>query len=154
MKVKVNGITLNVVLEGDEKAPPVLLLHGFPDSSKLWAGQVPTLLLATSITNFSSFWNLSYAMYHAQAAEPPLAMTGMPKVYHDLHGNFGINEQQSSLKSGHMQIKPLIGAGYRVIVPDLRGFGESDAPKETSAYRMQNGVDDMVTLLDELKVDK
>ena len=40
MKVKVNDITLNVLLEGDEQAPPVLLLHGFPDSSKMWTGQV------------------------------------------------------------------------------------------------------------------
>ncbi len=42
MKLKVNDITLNVLVEGDDKAPPVLLLHGFPDSSKLWTGQVPT----------------------------------------------------------------------------------------------------------------
>ena len=42
MKLKVNGVTLNVLVEGDDQAPPVLLLHGFPDSSKLWTGQVPT----------------------------------------------------------------------------------------------------------------
>ena len=40
MKLSVNDVTLNVVVEGDERAPPVLLLHGFPDSSKLWSGQV------------------------------------------------------------------------------------------------------------------
>ena len=40
MKVKVNDVNLHVLVEGDEQAPPVLLLHGFPDSSKLWSGQV------------------------------------------------------------------------------------------------------------------
>ena len=39
MKFRVNDVTLSVVMEGDERAPPVLLLHGFPDSSKLWSGQ-------------------------------------------------------------------------------------------------------------------
>ena len=53
-----------------------------------------------------------------------------------------------------MQMKPLLDAGYRVIVPDLRGFGDSDAPAATSAYAMKNSVDDMIVLLDQLKIDK
>ena len=53
-----------------------------------------------------------------------------------------------------MQMKPLLDAGYRVIVPDLRGFGDSDAPAETSAYAMKELADDMVALLDQLKIDK
>ncbi len=35
-----------------------------------------------------------------------------------------------------------------------RGFGESEAPTETSAYKMANGISDVTALLDELKVDK
>ena len=53
-----------------------------------------------------------------------------------------------------MQMKPLLDAGYRIIVPDLRGFGDSDAPAPTSAYAMKNSVDDMINLLDQLKIDK
>lgn len=37
-----DGITLSVGDEGD--GPPVLLLHGFPDSSQLWRHQVPALV--------------------------------------------------------------------------------------------------------------
>jgi pimeloyl-ACP methyl ester carboxylesterase len=39
-----DGVTLAVLDEGD--GPPVLLLHGFPDSSYLWRHQVPALVEA------------------------------------------------------------------------------------------------------------
>jgi len=34
------------------------------------------------------------------------------------------------------QIPALVDAGLRVIVPDLRGFGESDKPLEVEAYAL------------------
>jgi pimeloyl-ACP methyl ester carboxylesterase len=34
------------------------------------------------------------------------------------------------------QIPVLTEAGYRVIVPDLRGFGASDRPADVDAYRL------------------
>jgi pimeloyl-ACP methyl ester carboxylesterase len=37
----VNGLSLHVEVSGE--GPPVLLLHGFPDSSDLWRHQVPAL---------------------------------------------------------------------------------------------------------------
>ena len=42
MKVETNGITLDVTTEGDGDA--VLLLHGWPDSHRLWKHQIPTLV--------------------------------------------------------------------------------------------------------------
>ena len=30
------GITMNVALAGPEDAPPVILLHGFPESHRTW----------------------------------------------------------------------------------------------------------------------
>jgi pimeloyl-ACP methyl ester carboxylesterase len=41
-RVAGNGITLAVLDEGE--GPAVLLLHGFPDSSRLWRHQVPALV--------------------------------------------------------------------------------------------------------------
>lgn len=52
------------------------------------------------------------------------------------------------------QIPALVAAGYRVIAPDLRGCGLSDAPAQTSAYRVENLVADLKALLDELGVAK
>lgn len=36
------------------------------------------------------------------------------------------------------QISALVGMGYRVWVPDLRGYNTSDAPQKVSEYRMSN----------------
>ena len=37
------GVTLNVALAGPEKAPPVILLHGFPESHRTWRELMPLL---------------------------------------------------------------------------------------------------------------
>jgi pimeloyl-ACP methyl ester carboxylesterase len=41
-RVRVADVNLHVVDEGS--GPPVLLLHGFPDSSRLWRHQIPALV--------------------------------------------------------------------------------------------------------------
>lgn len=37
------GVTLNVAVAGPEGAPPVILLHGFPESHRTWRGVAPLL---------------------------------------------------------------------------------------------------------------
>src|SRR3954453_3861966 len=83
-----DGIELAVADEGE--GPPVLLIHGFPDSSHVWRHQA----------------------------------------------------------------RALVDAGYRAIVPDLRGFGGSDRPLEVSAYGVRHSVADMVAVLDALGVER
>src|SRR5262245_24725064 len=87
-KIAVNGIELHVHEAG--AGIPVLLLHGFPDSSSLWRYQVPAL----------------------------------------------------------------VAAGHRVIVPDLRGFGESSKPTDQAAYQLPVVLGDAVGLLDALGVPR
>jgi len=52
------------------------------------------------------------------------------------------------------QIAPLADAGYRVIVPDQRGYGRSDAPEPIEAYDIHNLTGDLIGLLDETGHDK
>jgi pimeloyl-ACP methyl ester carboxylesterase len=49
-------------------------------------------------------------------------------------------------------IPSLVASGYRVIAPDLRGFGETEAPVGVAHYRIETVVRDAVALLDELDV--
>jgi len=83
-----DGLSLEVHDEGE--GTPVVLLHGFPDSSYLWRNQVPAL--------------------HA--------------------------------------------AGFRTIVPDLRGFGESDKPQEVERYRIATIAADVAAILDAVGVER
>jgi pimeloyl-ACP methyl ester carboxylesterase len=88
MRIRGDGIELEVHDEGDAGGPPVLLVHGFPDSSYLWRHQV----------------------------------------------------------------EALTSAGLRAIVPDMRGFGESDKPSDVEDYRLTRAVADLVAILDALEV--
>jgi len=52
------------------------------------------------------------------------------------------------------QIAPLVRAGYRVLAPDLRGYGQTDAPQAVSAYRLEHVCADMLALLDVLAIER
>ena len=50
------------------------------------------------------------------------------------------------------QIPALAAAGFRVLVPDMRGYGRSDRPQAIEAYTQLHIVGDMVGLLDALEI--
>lgn len=52
------------------------------------------------------------------------------------------------------QVPALVEAGFCVIVPDLRGCGDSAVPPRVSDYRLEQLVADLVALLDRLGVDR
>jgi len=81
MRVDSGGV--NIAYEVTGEGAPVILLHGFPDSGRLWRHQVPALA----------------------------------------------------------------GAGFQVIVPDLRGYGASDKPAEMQAYRRELLVGDVLAVM-------
>ena len=83
MRANSNGIGIEYEVTGEGR--PVILLHGFPDSGRLWRHQVPALS----------------------------------------------------------------EAGFKVIVPDLRGYAASDKPEEVAAYRMNLLVSDVLAVLDD-----
>lgn len=52
------------------------------------------------------------------------------------------------------QVGPLVEAGYRAVVPDLRGFGESDRPQEVEAYFLPELLGDLRAVLDHLDAER
>ena len=52
------------------------------------------------------------------------------------------------------QLTALAAAGYRVIAPDMRGYGRSDRPAAPQDYDRRHTVADMVGILDALGIDE
>jgi pimeloyl-ACP methyl ester carboxylesterase len=59
-----------------------------------------------------------------------------------------------SSHSWRHQIEPLTAAGWRVLVPDQRGYAGSSAPDSVEAYRADHLSDDIAALLDAVEVDQ
>ncbi|MEE6163413.1 MULTISPECIES: alpha/beta fold hydrolase [unclassified Mycolicibacterium] len=51
------------------------------------------------------------------------------------------------------QLRALAEVGYRVVAPDMRGYGHSWAPHDTQAYALRHLVADLTALLDSLNRD-
>lgn len=88
MRTEVDGVGIETEVTGEGR--PVVLLHGFPDSGRLWRNQVPALA----------------------------------------------------------------DAGFKVIVPDLRGYGRSDKPAEAEAYSIPFLAGDVLGVLDRLGIER
>lgn len=88
MRVDVNGTGIEVAVQGEGR--PVVLLHGFPDTGRLWRNQAPVLA----------------------------------------------------------------GAGFRVIVPDLRGYGGSDKPADVESYAIPFLAGDVLGVLDHFGIER
>ena len=52
------------------------------------------------------------------------------------------------------QVPALAGAGFQVVVPDLRGYGRSDKPEPVSAYSMSALAGDVMAILAKLGVSR
>lgn len=83
------GITMNVALAGPEDGPPVILVHGFPESHRTWRGLVP-----------------------------------------------------------------LLSDQLRLVMPDLRGFGDSDRPQDVADYATDTLIADIFALADALEIER
>jgi len=83
------GISMNLALDGPEDAPPVILVHGFPESHRTWRN-----------------------------------------------------------------LAPLLSDELRLVMPDLRGFGDSDRPQDVADYATDTLVADIFGLADALGIDR
>ncbi len=89
-RVDSGGVEIVYDSHGPADGPPVVLLHGFPDSARLWRHQVPAL----------------------------------------------------------------VDAGYRVLTPDLRGYGRSGKPDGVDAYNLLVVAADVAAVLDDAGVER
>ena len=83
------GIHMNVALAGPADAPPVILMHGFPESHRTWR-----------------------------------------------------------------EISARLDGRLRLVMPDLRGFGETDRPQDVAAYATDTLVADIFALAESLDIDR
>jgi len=91
--------------------------------------------------NFTSFDGVNLKIHEMGQGHPVLL----------LHGLFS-NAHTNWIKFGHAEM--LAGAGFRVIMPDLRAHGDSDAPHELTAYPDDVLVSDVAALIDYLSLDE
>jgi pimeloyl-ACP methyl ester carboxylesterase len=83
------GIAMHVALAGPEDAPPVIMIHGFPESHRTWRA-----------------------------------------------------------------LEPMLSDRLRLIMPDLRGFGDSDRPQDVADYATDTLIADIFALADALDIDR
>jgi pimeloyl-ACP methyl ester carboxylesterase len=89
--------------------------------------------------DFSSFDGISLKIHEMGQGHPVIL----------LHGLFS-NADTNWIKFGHAET--LAQAGFRVIMPDLRAHGESDAPHDPAAYPDDVLVQDMEALIAHLQL--
>ena len=78
---------------------------------------------------------MHYAEAGDPAGEPLVLLHGWPQHHHMWR-----------------RVVPLLEDRFRIIAPDLRGFGKTDAPD--SSYTKQELADDVVALMDALELDR
>lgn len=52
------------------------------------------------------------------------------------------------------QIGPWVRAGYRVVAPDMLGYGQTDKPDEPEEYSLRMISSDLASILDVIRVRK
>ncbi|GAV65331.1 Abhydrolase_6 domain-containing protein [Cephalotus follicularis] len=94
----------------------------------------------------------------------------MEKIEHSRVTTNGINMHIASIGKGPVllflhgfpelwyswrhQLLSLSSLGYRCIAPDLRGYGDTDAPPSSTSYTVFHIVGDLIGLIDSLGIDR
>jgi pimeloyl-ACP methyl ester carboxylesterase len=81
---------------------------------------------------------ISLAVHEAGAGPPVVLLHGFPELAY----------------SWRHLVEPIVAAGFRVIMPNQRGYDGSDAPADAQSYSVKNLVADLVGLLDALEIEQ
>lgn len=106
--------------------------------SHVWAQNHQSMPNLTDITQVAAINGVQHVYYDMGIGPVVLLLHGFP----------------DSKYLWRFQLKALSDAGYRVIVPDLRGFGDAPKPERVSAYGTSEILADVTDLLSHLQIDK
>ncbi|MEA2148084.1 MAG: hypothetical protein QOG59_3671 [Solirubrobacteraceae bacterium] len=87
----------------------------------------------------------------------PIVTNGIQLAVHELGEGpavFLLHGFPELAYSWRHQIGPIAEAGFRVIAPEQRGFGDSDAPADPLSYSVKNLVADVVGVRDALELEQ
>src|SRR5919206_969345 len=88
LQADVGDLTFDVRVDGPDDGPPVLLLHGFPETSSSWAGVAP-LLAEAGLRTYAPD-QLGYSPGARPGAVDDYALTNLTQVTADLMTALGI----------------------------------------------------------------
>ncbi|HIG43760.1 MAG: alpha/beta hydrolase [bacterium] len=86
--------------------------------------------------------NIKFSMIESNSISIRIAEAGTGPLVLLVHG------WPESWYSWRHQVTGLAAAGYRVIAPDMRGYGDTDAPADPAEYRIDKLAADLVGILD------
>ncbi|MGI9343165.1 MAG: haloalkane dehalogenase [Gammaproteobacteria bacterium] len=113
-------------------------------------------VLRTPDTNFEALTDFPFAPHYVDINDAEL---GRLRVHYldegpaDGHVIVLLHGQATWSYSYRKMIPLLAAAGYRVVVPDLIGFGRSDKPADWEAHTFERHIDWLAATLDALNVD-
>jgi epoxide hydrolase 4 len=96
-----------------------------------------SISLEHAIVNINGI-NLHIVVAGPKDGEPVILLHGFPEFW------------RGWLK----QVEPLTDAGYRLIIPDQRGYNLSDAPKDVRSYALNELTHDIIRILDHFDIEQ
>jgi pimeloyl-ACP methyl ester carboxylesterase len=110
-----------------------VMVAAFPRAS---AAQQPRAMDLAPVTKTVQVGGLSFPVADAGTGPAVLLLHGFPDDRH----------------LWRYQVRALVDAGFRVIAPDLRGFGDAPRPQDPKEYGIPIAVKDVIGVLDALGV--
>lgn len=93
-------------------------------------------------------WGVSFQSINTTDVQLRVAVAGTGPLIILVHGF------PECWYSWRHQIKPLLAAGFQIALPDVRGYGGSDAPATIADYSMQALTNDMAAIARSLSPDR
>jgi len=133
LQVDVGDLTFDVRVDGPENGPPILLLHGFPETSLSWAGVMP--LLATAGLRCYAPDQLGYSPGARPGEVDAYALPNLAQVTADLMTALGLDSAHVAGHDWGANVAWALGAWHPDRVQTLTAVSVPHPAAYTAAYR-------------------